>query len=358
MFGSRQALVAETAPVPTSEPDEASPDLWQLLMNCYVALGSKRMVILRGVRDSDSAYLVQGIASLMAARPEEQCFLQAHPWWTAGTGAPGFWAMAHAQFNALKLRDFIEMATIHEAMARPFLICMEKLSPAELLCYFEHLPRGELWQPDGSTLSVRLPTNLYLVGTLGHSEYADALLDPAIYQYAAVISIPPVGETLWQRCKEMWPARHCGQRGLPSSVRTVEGAMRKLSRILPTGTPPLAPLAEVACRLRLTRLPHWLLRDGWLYLSNAFDAFGAPLLAKGAMENLSLAQDLFLTQTALPHLLASGAGEVTAWVAVQKQLARFPRAQALLADLLTLHPKPTVEHPYVTNMHKEARVMA
>jgi hypothetical protein len=134
--------------------------------------------------------------------------------------------------------------------------------------------------------------------------------------------------------------------------------MRKLSSILPTGTPPLAPLAEVARRLRLTRLPHWLLRDGWLYLSNAFDAFGAPLLARGAMENLSLAQDLFLTQTTLPYLMALGAGEVTAWVAVQKQLARFPRAQALLADLLTLHPKPTVEHPYVMNMCKEARVMA
>jgi hypothetical protein len=313
MGGSRQALVAETAPVPTSEPDEANPDVWQILMNGYIALNSKRMVILRGARNSDTAHLVQSIASLMRVRPEEQCFLQAHPWWAVGTGAPGFWAMAHTQFNALKLRDFIDMATAYEAMARPFLVCMERLSPAELLCYFEHLPHGELWQPDGSTLPVRLPINLYLVGTLGHSEYADVLLDPAIYQYAVVISIPPVGETVWQRCKERWRARHDGQRELRSSVRTVEGAMRKLSSILPTGTPPLAPLAEVARRLRLTRLPHWLLRDGWLYLSNAFDAFGAPLLARGAMENLSLAQDLFLTQTTLPYLMALGAGEVTAW---------------------------------------------
>lgn len=75
--------------------------------------------------------LAQGLAETLVGRPSLQwCLFQAHPWWTTQTGVPGYFAMAHMQFNNLKLLDSIEAAEAAEAMGLPFFVGIERMSPA------------------------------------------------------------------------------------------------------------------------------------------------------------------------------------------------------------------------------------
>lgn len=139
----------------------------EVVINYYLALKTKRFVILTGPPDVDRMRLAQGLAEVIVGRPSLQwCFLPAHPWWTTQTGVPGYYAVTHARFNTMKLLDCIEAAKAIEGMGRPFFVGIERMSPAEVVCYFQDLPRGLLWQADGSTCRIRLPRNLYITGTL------------------------------------------------------------------------------------------------------------------------------------------------------------------------------------------------
>ena len=74
--------------------------------------------------------------------------------------------MIHARFNIVKLLDCIEAALAVEAMELPFFVGIERMSPAEVVCYFHDLPRGLFWQADASTVRIYPPKNLYITGTL------------------------------------------------------------------------------------------------------------------------------------------------------------------------------------------------
>ncbi len=339
MKGTTQAPASPRLLGPESAfDDEATRAPWQMLVNLYVSLRSKRRVILRMASEEDVSPLTDDTPTTTPSRPKEQGCLQAHPWWVARTAAPAFWAMTHAQFNALKVMDLIDLAAAHESSGRPFVLGLERMSPADLLCYFEHLPAGAFWLPDGSTVTVRLPENLYLVGTLGPNEHTSPLLEAGVYRHATVLSMPLMGRAVWKLFRELWSARVDWQQGLHLSVRTAEDAMDRLAHILPDGVKPLAPLAELAGRLGLPRLPRWLLDDAWLYLANAFGPDRAPLFGEDIVENLALAQDLFLSQTGLPYLLASGAGVAAVWAIAQEYLSSFPKVQLFLKDLFSAHP--------------------
>ena len=97
--------------------------------------------------------------------------------------------MAHSQFNAMKLLDSIEAAEASEAVGLPFLVGIERMSPAEMVCYFQDLPDGLLWQADGSTRRIHLPRNLYITGTLDVEEKDGLVLSPEVYRRAAIIQV-------------------------------------------------------------------------------------------------------------------------------------------------------------------------
>jgi len=178
----------------------------EVIVNYYTALKAKQFVILAGPPDVDKMCLAKGLAETLVGWPSLQwCSFQAHPWWTTQTGLPGYYAVAHTQFNAMKLLDCIEAAEASEAVGLPFLVGIERMSPAEMVCYFQDLPDGLLWQADGSTRRIRLPKNLYITGTLDVEEKDGLVFSPEVYRRAAIIQVershfapPAVPRKTWQ----------------------------------------------------------------------------------------------------------------------------------------------------------------
>ena len=216
----------------------------EVVANYYIALKTKHFVILAGPPDVDKIRLAQGLAEVLVGWPSLQwCLFQAHPWWTAQTGVPGYYAITHAQFNTVKLLDAIETAKAIEAMGLPFFVGIERMSPAEVVCYFQDLPRGLLWQADGSTRRIRLPNNLYITGTLDVEDNDKLVLSQEVYDHATVIEVErgqfaPTAEPL----KTLQRRPDWQQMFVRSVIRRGDHARAKLVQILPDGYVPPSPL--------------------------------------------------------------------------------------------------------------------
>ena len=308
----------------------------EVVVNYYIALKTKHFVILAGPPDVDKMRLAQGLAEILVGWPSLQwCLFQAHPWWTTHTGAPGDLAMAQARFNTLKMLDSIEAAEASEAVGSPFFVGIERMSPAEVVCYFQDLPRGLLWQADGSTHRIRLPKNLYITGTLDVEEKERPVLSQDVYRHATIIQVershfaPSAGlhKTLQQRPD--WQ-----QRFARSVIRRGDHARAKLAQLLPNSYAPLAPLYELERRLGVAGFPPFVLEEAWLYLANAFDGDGRGLFVEPVIENLRIAQDYVLMQSVLPRLNSQWAETPAIWGEVSEYLApRFQRAYAWAGHL-------------------------
>lgn len=303
----------------------------EVVVNYYVALKTKRCVVLAGPPDVDKMCLAQGLAEIVARQPGlHWCLFQAHPWWTTHSGSPGPFAVAHAQFNFLKLLDFIKLASASEAVGLPFFVGVERMSPAEVVCYFQDLPRGLVWRADASTLRIHLPENLYITGTLDVEEEDGLVLSQEMYRYATIIQLErshfaPSAEPLkTSQRRPDWQ-----QRFVRSVIRRGDHARAKLARLLPDGYAPLAPLDELGRRLGVAGLPPFVLEEAWLYLTNAFDGDGRGLFVEPVIENLRIAQDYVLVQSVLPCLSSQWAAAPGIWGEISQYLApRFPRAYA------------------------------
>ncbi len=156
----------------------------------YDALRVQNFVILAGPAQVDKAGLAQALAEqVVGSNSLRNCRFQAHPWWATETGSMAFLADAHARFNELKLSGLLEMATSGESMGLPVFVVVERMSPAEVIEYFEDLPRGLLWQADGTIMHADLPKNLYLTGTWDIEDGEALAFDPEVFRNAAVIRL-------------------------------------------------------------------------------------------------------------------------------------------------------------------------
>jgi hypothetical protein len=303
----------------------------EVVVNYYVALKTKPFVILAGPPDVDKMCLAQGLAEILVGWPSLQwCLFQAHPWWTTRTGAPGHFAMAHAQFNTVKLLDSIEAASAVEAMKLPFFVGIERMSPAEVVCYFDDLPRGLLWQADGSTVRIHRSKNLYITGTLDVEEQARVVLSQEVYRHATVLQVdrghlaPSTGRRKTSQRRLDWQ-----QRFARSTIRHGDHARAKLAQILSNGHAPFAPLDELVLRLGVAGFSPFIFEEACLYLANAFDGEGRGLFVEPVIENLRIAQDYVLMQSVLPRVRSQWAEAPRVWSEVSEYLApRFPRAYA------------------------------
>ncbi|MFQ5343417.1 MAG: hypothetical protein ACE5F6_17895 [Anaerolineae bacterium] len=304
----------------------------EVVVNYYAILKTKPFVILTGPCEVDKMELARGFAEALVGSDSLQCCsFQAHPWWVTHTGDAGYFAAAHTQFTTLKLLDFIEAAAAGEAAGLAFFVDIERMSPAEVVCYFGDLPRGRLWRPGASTARIRLPSNLYVTGTLDVEQESRLVLSQDVYRHAAIIRVEhahcapqaePRGMSRW---RPDWQ-----QCFINTAIRHHKRAREKLARILPKGHAPMAPVAELAHRLRASglALAPLVCEEAWLYLANAFDHEGRGLFVEPAIENLRIAQEYMLVQSVLPRV-RSQTTEARIWAEVADYLApRFSRAHA------------------------------
>lgn len=305
----------------------------ELVVNYYIALKTKHFVVLAGPPDVDKESLAQGLAEALVGRPGLQwSLIQAHPWWATRTRAPRQLAEAHARFNSLKVYDFIEAASASEHLGLPFsfLAGIKDMSPAEVVCYFEDLPRGLFWRADGTITRIDLPGNLFVTGTLNTTEHNMPLLSAQVHRHAIVIRLVP------DRCAPAsgpdgpsGPKLDWQQTLITSGVGGAEEARAKLSRILPGGCAPLVEMERFVRRLGLPRLPSTAAADAWLYLANAFDLDGHGLFVDSVVENLTVARDYAMTQSVLPLISSRWLEAPQMRDTIGEHLVtRFPRAYA------------------------------
>lgn len=310
----------------------------EVVVNYYVALKAKRFVILAGPADVNKMCLPQGLAETLARSRVHWSSLQAHPWWTTGTGASGYFALLHAQLNTLKLHDLIEAASAAEAAGppTPFFVDLKQMSPAEVVCYFEDLPRGLLWLADGSSLQVQLPDNLFVTGSLEVEGRGDLVLGEEVHRHATVIEVHEAGPASRAGlAKTLQGTLDWQEEFTRSDVRHMRLARAKLTRILPPGTKPLSPFLELQASLGGLNLSPYLLQDTWLYLSNAFDLSGCGLFVASVTENLQIAQDYVFGQIILPYLRNLWPEGSEMWRQVAGLLEpQFPRSYAQVQRLL------------------------
>jgi hypothetical protein len=178
----------------------------------------------------------------------------------------------------------------------------------------------------------RLPSNLYVTGTLDVEQMGWPILRQAVYCHATVIQVehahcaPQAGLRSMPRWRPDWQQCFVG-----TAIRHRERAREKLARILPKGHAPLAPLGELVHYLRADGLglTPLVFKEAWLYLANAFDHEGRGLFVEPVIENLRIAQDYVLVQSVLPRVYSQRAELVTRWAEITDYLApRFPRARA------------------------------
>ena len=303
----------------------------EVVVNYYTALKTTRFVILAGPREADKESLAEGLARALVGYPSLQWSpVRAHAWWTSQTGSPRQMAEAHARFRTLKLHDFIEAASTSEMLELPFsfFASIKHMSPAEVVCYFEDLPRGRFWHADGSAVPIDLPTNLFITGTLNAEQDEMPDLSPEVHRYATVIRLnpdhcPPAPRPNGRsRAKLDWQ-----QTFITSGTRSGEEARAKLARLLPDGCVPLAPLNELARLLGASRFSSSTYEKTWLYLANAFEDQGDGLFLHAPMENLAIAQDYAMAQIVIPAVQSRWAS--TPWMeeTVTDYLApRLPRS--------------------------------
>ncbi len=311
----------------------------EVVVNYYVALKSKRFVILTGSSALNKMRLAQGLAEVLVPQPSKQwSLLQAHPWWVTRSGDPARLAVAHARFSSLKLVDVIEEASASMAseLQCPFFVGFERMSPAEAVCYFDDLPQNLLWRPDGAVAHIRVPNNLYVTGSLDVEEKDGLMPSQEVHRHAITIrlrqgDVTPFAEAKTQsEARPDWQAKFVG-----SAIQTGDQARAKLIKILADDLAPLAPLHELETLLGVEGFSPSVNEEAWVYVANAFDADGHGLFVEADLENVAIAQDHVLAQTVLPHVISERLNSPRVQSdEVREYLApRFPRAYAWIQRL-------------------------
>ncbi len=305
----------------------------EVIVNYYIALKTKHFVILAGPPEVDKESLAQGLAEALVSRPGLPWNLtEGHRWWATDTEAPRQFAEADPRCSALKLETFLYAASTSERFGFPFsfLAGIKELSPAEIGCYFEDLPRGLSWRADGSPARVHLPANLFVTGTLNMNGGTMPFLGPGVHRHTTVVHLspdhcPPAGRSGQpSRPKLRWQ-----QAFVTSGTTNIDQARAKLSRILGDDCRPLSSIESLAHRLGVPRLPPSVSTDAWIYLANAFDERGRGLFLDPVAENLVTAQDYVMAQSVFPAVGSRWTEGSWRWETVGDYLSgRFPRAYA------------------------------
>jgi hypothetical protein len=143
------------------------------ITNVYVALKSKPLALLVGPSQSGKIALVSSLAQVLTDGDSLRGqILPGHAWWAGRSGRTAFFTEAQTRFNADRILALMEEAWRPENADRIFVVCLARISPAELLGFFSEvafqLQHGEIMRLPSLHLSEPLPypPNLRLLGTM------------------------------------------------------------------------------------------------------------------------------------------------------------------------------------------------
>lgn len=300
------------------------------IVNFYVALKAKPMLILPGRSQSDRTLLVRALAHVLLGDHHLQCqIVMGHPWWVGAHRASGVLATIHTRFVTEKILATMEEASQPENSGRIYIVCLAQISPAELSsCFVDvayQLSHGEIMRIGDVHFSSSLPypDNMWLIGTIDES-YAIPL-DENLMSEAMIVQ---------QLSVEMSTSSTCSggdrvglqEKFLNSRIRRPQAAYHKLQSILSKHGTTIAPILEVLQYLdnHGLHLPSSTLDDCVIYLANAWSFHGQGLFTQISSRNLETATDLAIAQILLPR--------------IDGQIESLPGLRQELCNLLPIYP--------------------
>ena len=154
---------------------------------------ARRHLILSGPRGIGKRRLAKALSLELAHdRLDHVFFLQGHPWWAAGTGDVTHFVELQTEFSLWRLNDFVDSLSTErqkqpglytEAQESPHVVCVERMSPAEVDLYFG----GAVQWLFRQQVRGAMPASLRFVGTFDSDR--PPALDAMIERVAAVVHL-------------------------------------------------------------------------------------------------------------------------------------------------------------------------
>lgn len=283
------------------------------LVNIYVSLKSKPLLILAGPQNQGKVALLNTLATSLTGGNDLQFQnLIGHPWWASNIPDVAFYVEIQHRLNIDRLLEMIEEAWQPQNAQKVYIACLNRISPGELLLFFREiafqLQHDEIIRLGDVHLSepVPYPPNLFIVGTMNTDRFD--FWEADLLRKATIIHCSPEIEHIAPH------PFHCTNEAseqanfLDSSIRNKEDACRRLCAILgeyrTTGhKEPLLPLFHIENlfnQFQVQLPPDWL--EGVLvYLANSWTGEGEGLFDFSPWRNLTLAMDFAIAQSILPY---------------------------------------------------------
>jgi hypothetical protein len=317
------------------------------IVNCYVALKSRPLIILAGPRRSGKELLVRNLVQILTSDARQSQAMLGHAWWAEGTGNAALFTEAQVRLNSSKILALIEQASLPDNSRRLFIGWLNHIGPAELAGFFSELayqlqhrrlvqlPSFHLTEP------VACPPNFSLIGTIDALPFSwpngDPFSETVIVPWPAVAVRPPAGR------RSVTPGLPSAERlFLSSCIRSEKAAFDKLHHIQGWRPQLMWPLVVVEDLLRRhgAALSDWAMGEAMIYVANAWSADGRGLFDPAPGRNLAIALDFAVAQS----LLLPAGESIQRSPALYRRLAGaltggFPRSAGFLH---ALQPAPAV----------------
>jgi Cu+-exporting ATPase len=267
-----------------------------------------------------------------------------HPHWTTNTGNGSFFAEVQSRLTAAKIQVLIEESEHPAHQDQVFMVCLTRISPAEIYTLFIELV--EAHQQDQVTSvadsvspqSHRLPDNLLIIGTMDAPDF-DCLKSDH-FSDIAMVDWSEQDRTATSSVQSSPVLQPDGDWFLKSRVGNTECAQQKLTQILGDWRPAVRILHSIGSMVssmvkgEQAELVQSFEHDFIIYLANAWSESRIGLFHPSDQENLAMASDLAISQIGFPQI----SGVIKSSPALQNQL------REILGDypqsLRSLEPAP------------------
>ena len=310
------------------------------LVNFYVALKSKPMVILTGPQGSGKIAAVQCLSRILMGDCTQCQLMVGHPWTFEKSENLAMFTEVHTRYNTEKLFWLIEEAWHPKNTQRVFIACLTRISPAELLSFFTEvafqLRHGQLIRLGDVHFPepIPFPPNLFLIGTMDTLNFDwwdhDLLSKTSVVQWPIAGTLIPASQN---GSASPWEGEF-----LRSWVRHKQTVYHKVHSILRQQKQPLMPFLQLEALLRAHAILDldWLVDEVMLYLANSWSRLGNGLFDPSNSRNLEIALDLAMAQI----LLLQARDRIRDNATLREQLlavvtGQFPHSAVSIAAMAT-----------------------
>lgn len=279
----------------------------QSITNLYVGLKSKPLTLLVGPAKTGKVEAVRHLANaLIGEDPFRYQMMVGHTWWASPCAEIVQFAETQSRWNAGKILELIQEAGLPENAHRIYMVCLTRISPAELNDFFaevafqlqhEHIMRiasAHLLEP------IPFPRNFFLVGTMDTNQFK--WTDEDLISKTSLIHWIPIDPQASINRPFYKEAIVNGEKTLlRSSLRSLQFALRKLHELLKSQRTCFYPLIQTSQVLQKHHVPltSSVFQSAMIYIANSWSITGEGLFGQDSATNLAIALDYAIAQTFL-----------------------------------------------------------